>query len=557
VSGQGARDRGSAKVAPRTAGGVDLAPLRVRLLLLQILRLALAGVTAATGFLLPGPLGRHLGPGLAALSVTYAISSTGLELVRRRLARRSAALVGGLVLFDGAYLAVVMGLTGGPQSVLAFLVLVHVIAVTLLLSFRNGLKAALWHTLLLFMLSWLVQAGVVSPPPGASPEQAAVLGALALLIVAVSTAWFSSLNEAELRRGKAEMRALAEMGGRMAGSRDRTDLVAALLGGVDQAFGHRRAALLLLDGDTTGATTAGTAGGATAGAAGVLILGSDGSVETAAKGPAGEALARFAPPDPDGPAPARPVLVRALDGNRDHLLETALPGASNVMIAPLLVEGRLAGALAVERAGGRRARVTARTVDLLGQFAAHAALAVRAADLQAEVERIAGTDALTGVANRRSFEEALQRELARAVRRNESCGLIVVDVDHFKRVNDTYGHQTGDQVLVGVARALGGAARATDLVSRYGGEEFAVILPASTGADTVRVAERLRAAVGGKWGPVPVTVSAGAAVFPADGADASSLVAAADAALYRAKRQGRNRTVRFRRPRPVRVAAAS
>ena len=108
-----------------------------------------------------------------------------------------------------------------------------------------------------------------------------------------------------------------------------------------------------------------------------------------------------------------------------------------------------------------------------------------------------------------------------------------------------------------MAWALAAAARTTDLVARYGGEEFAVILPSCDGIEAVQVAERLRAAVAGQEGAVAVTVSAGVAVFPADGSDGSSLVAAADKALYKAKRQGRDRTVRYRRPRPAAAAAAS
>lgn len=534
-------DRGSGDGA--AAQRPDLAPLHLRLGLLQVLRIAMAAITAGTAFLLPQPLGGGMGPGLAVLSAAYAGASTSLELVRRRMARRSAAIVGGLVLLDGVYLAVVMACTGGPQSVLSFLVLVHVIAVTLLLSFRYGLKAALWHALLLFFTTWLAQAGVVADRPGASAEQAAVLGALALLVVAVATAWFSSLNEGELRRGKAELRALAEMAGRMAGTRDRQVLVQALLQGATVAFSRRRVAVVLADG--AGSTAA------------AFVLGPDGTMEEVATGPdEAAAVMRGSGNAQDQPV-ATPLLLRSLDAARDPLLVAALPGASNVMVAPLVVDGRPIGALAVERGGGSRVRVTARTVDLLAQFAAHAAMALRAAALQTEIERMASTDALTGLANRRAFTEALDRELAVAVRRGEPCGLIVLDVDHFKLVNDRHGHQTGDEVLEEVAWALGQTGRETDIVARYGGEEFAVILPACKAPEAMAVAERLRAAVAGASCPVPVTMSAGVAVFPVDGADASALVRAADTALYKAKRQGRDRTVRYRRPRSLSVAEAS
>ena len=511
-----------------SAGAADLAPLHRRLGLLQVLRLGLAVIVSTTPLLLPGPLGDGSAAALGGLSAVYAGVSGALELVRRRLRLRSPFLVGGLVLFDGVFLAAVMSLTGGPQSVLAFLVLVHVVAVTLLLSFRAGLKAALWHALLLFLTSWLQRAGVVNEGPAASPGQAAVLVALALMVMAVATAWFSSLNEGQLRRGKAELRALAEMAGRMAATRRPSELVHALLRGVDEAFASPRAAVVLHDQADESARA--------------FVLGPDGELAEAAAGRAGDAVERV----------ERPVqLERSLDG-RDALLAAALPGARNVVVVSLAADGRALGALAVEWGGGAGTRVTSGTVDLIGQFAAHAALALRGAALQAEVERLARTDALTGLANRRVFHETLARELASAARRGSSCGLVVVDVDHFKAVNDTYGHPAGDEVLRCVGRALTETCRGTDVPARYGGEEFAVIVPDCTPASAMVVAERVRAAIAQRPGPVPVTVSAGVATFPADAADGASLVAAADAALYRAKRLGRDRSVRYRRARRAR-----
>lgn len=498
----------------------DLAPLPVRLALLQVVRLALAALTTGIAVALRGSLGGDAASALGAAGLVYAAVSTGAFLALRRLpAGRGAA--GGLVLFDGVYLAAVTALTGGPGSALTFLILVHVIAVTLLLSFRTGLKAALWHTLLQFCTSWLIRAGVVADRPGFGPENGAVLGGLAVLAVAVATAWFSSLNEGELRRGKAEMRALADMGRRMAATREPAELVAALLEGVGKAFAGWRAAVVF-----DGVDGAGTA----------YVRGPDGSVGTV-------------PTTAANPTSPVPRLVRALDGPEHAALAAALPGAANVVVAPLVGDWGAVGALAVERGGGRRARVASRTVDLLAQFAAHAALALRAAALQAEVERMASTDALTGLANRRTFGRALDRELALAERRGEPCGLILVDVDHFKAVNDTHGHQTGDDVLRAVGLALRTGARQVDVPARYGGEEFAVVVPGCTSAQAVEVAERLRAAVAAGPLPVPVTVSAGVAVFPTDAPDAGALVAAADTALYRAKRLGRDRTIRYRRPR--------
>ncbi|HET9443799.1 MAG TPA: hypothetical protein VFO65_10770, partial [Acidimicrobiales bacterium] len=131
-------------------GVSDLAPLRRRLRLLQLLRLGIAVSVSAAAVLAPGWLGRAQVSSLVGLSLAYAALTSAVEPLRRRLGTGSVSLVGALVLVDGLYLAAVLARTGGPQSALSFLVLVHVIAVTLLLSFRSGLKTALWHALLLF-----------------------------------------------------------------------------------------------------------------------------------------------------------------------------------------------------------------------------------------------------------------------------------------------------------------------------------------------------------------------------------------------------------------------
>jgi len=116
-----------------------------------------------------------------------------------------------------------------------------------------------------------------------------------------------------------------------------------------------------------------------------------------------------------------------------------------------------------------------------------------------------------------------------------------VDIDHFKLVNDTHGHQVGDDVLQIVAHALGSECRAIDTLARYGGEEFAVILPTCDAAEAVEIAERLRQAVASAPTPVKVTSSAGVATYPLDSVNGAALVKAADEALYESKRNGRNR----------------
>lgn len=169
-----------------------------------------------------------------------------------------------------------------------------------------------------------------------------------------------------------------------------------------------------------------------------------------------------------------------------------------------------------------------------------------------ELTRLSAADELTGIANRRCFDETLQREWRRAIRAGTPMALLVVDVDHFKQFNDGYGHQLGDDCLKDVARLLESCLRRpTDLVARYGGEEFAVVLPETDAAGAAQVAQAMREAVQGAQiehafstvAPV-VTVSVGAAVtLPSRSDDEGSraLLQQADQALYQAKRQGRNR----------------
>jgi diguanylate cyclase (GGDEF)-like protein len=161
---------------------------------------------------------------------------------------------------------------------------------------------------------------------------------------------------------------------------------------------------------------------------------------------------------------------------------------------------------------------------------------------------LAATDGLTNLMNRRAFMEALVRDVSRARRARVPLSLIMIDVDHFKSVNDKYGHQVGDYVLVQVAQALARTVRVGDLLGRFGGEEFIVLLPGTEPKNAMVVAERLRAAVGaieikGSFGAFRVTASLGVASVPGDAANPDELVSRADQALYAAKGAGRDRVV--------------
>jgi two-component system cell cycle response regulator len=166
----------------------------------------------------------------------------------------------------------------------------------------------------------------------------------------------------------------------------------------------------------------------------------------------------------------------------------------------------------------------------------------------AKLQQMATRDALTGLLNRREFQRILEEETVRSTRFGHPFALVMVDIDHFKKINDTHGHQVGDEVLKHVASLLGGQLRAVDRVARYGGEEFAILMIETDRKQAIEGMERLSALLAEtpcivpKSGlTIPVTLSAGVAELPHDAANGEGLIALADAALYAAKKAGRNR----------------
>ena len=212
--------------------------------------------------------------------------------------------------------------------------------------------------------------------------------------------------------------------------------------------------------------------------------------------------------------------------------------------------GRILGMLSVARAGEK---FTPGERELFGYLSGQAGVSIENADLHDTVKRQAVTDELTGLFNHRRFQEVIANEVERTKRGGPGMGLIMLDIDNFKRVNDTYGHMQGDLVLREVARVLRESSREIDEPARYGGEEMAVALPATDLDGAFLFAERVRRSIESLDlpliegdGSLRVTASFGAAALLPDQAqaDKDQLVAAADAALYRAKRSGKNRTVR-------------
>lgn len=232
----------------------------------------------------------------------------------------------------------------------------------------------------------------------------------------------------------------------------------------------------------------------------------------------------------------RPVrtLQQAVRRMGEGHLATRVPPLRGSELGELTdVINRMASALQHERENLERA-VAERTRELQ--------------DANARLERLAVTDGLTGVFNHRRFQEQLQAELLRAERHKRPMGVLMIDVDFFKKVNDAMGHPAGDELLRRLAQVLSTDLRQTDMIARYGGEEFAVLLPENTKSEAMQVAERMRIAVedrinaGTPW-PSKVTVSIGVATFPEDGNTAEQVLTAADQAMYVAKRSGRNRVI--------------
>lgn len=186
--------------------------------------------------------------------------------------------------------------------------------------------------------------------------------------------------------------------------------------------------------------------------------------------------------------------------------------------------------------------------DEIGELARN--LNSAAAGMRAETHTLvesARRDELTGLFNRREFDNRFEEELQRARRYGRVCAVMLCDIDHFKQVNDTYGHAVGDEVLIALAGRLHSAVRPTDVVARFGGEEFAVLLSETAVEDAEAVAERLRQVVSAdpvglrSGGALPVTVSVGVAGCPEHAQEAEEALNAADHALYTAKERGRDR----------------
>ena len=211
------------------------------------------------------------------------------------------------------------------------------------------------------------------------------------------------------------------------------------------------------------------------------------------------------------------------------------------MCIPLISFGQTLGVLALDSA--RTGSFQIADSQPLESVADISATAIQNAYYVERVRQLAYIDGLTGIFNRRFFEMRIAEEMERARRYEGGMAVIMMDIDHFKRLNDEFGHLLGDEVLRQVSSVFSQHLRKVDIVCRYGGEEFAILLPQTSVEQALNVAEKLRKEIAAWQFPgVPraVTISAGASAYPAHGDGRDDLVKAADAALYAAKQAGRN-----------------
>jgi two-component system cell cycle response regulator len=492
-----------------------------RFRILQWIRTSAAALVLLTVQVAPRSLAPHP-HALLPLTVGF-ITAAGLAWVAT-LWRPSSVLptLRAMLVVDAGWITWGAYLTGGSASPLHYAILLHLSAITLLASWRTGITLAVLDTLLLGGIQLMVSQGALSqtaPDAPGTPGQQLGIFLVVLWIVAVTSATLSVLNERDIRRRRRDLDALTALTHRVERSADAATVAHTLLEAVVSNYGLVR---------------------------GVVVGSQDGSLPLLAS----YGLPPAVEDNPGRPGPSEvirqahqqhgTVRVQRLDKSSDNWLAHLMQGSGTLLVVPLSMDERPMGALVVEHSGSSRAQ--RRLVSSLERSAAYGALALRNAWLLEGVQRLAATDGLTKIANRRSFELTLERELARATRTAEYVSLVMVDIDHFKVLNDTLGHQGGDEVLRNAAAALACECREFDTAARYGGEEFAVVLPGCGPDQAYEIAERLRRAVALAPNVATITASAGVATYPAHAGDAESLVRAADQALYASKRTGRDRT---------------
>ena len=247
-----------------------------------------------------------------------------------------------------------------------------------------------------------------------------------------------------------------------------------------------------------------------------------------------------------------PVIVRDIEADIPSRKNNPKYRTKSFISIPLKLDSRVIGVLNVaDKITGEV--FSEEDLHLLLSFANYASIALERGayySMSEELKMLSMTDPLTGLFNRRYLHERVFEEVERVKRHNGCFTVFMIDIDNFKSYNDSFGHLAGDEILKGVARAIRDTVRSMDVVSRYGGEEFAVILPHTTKKESLIIAERIRKEVEGLRSPTDdlmeyPTVSLGIAEYPDDAGNIDELIHKADCAMYRAKRTGKNRVVLY------------
>lgn len=519
-----------------------LVPLRDRIGWFTGLRIGLLGAAVAMGTFLPAP---RRTPHVDVAQAVAIYAATTVLVYATAWAGRGVArtMLNTALLLDGLALGVAVHILGGVHGPAVGLVVAHAAGVSLLVSFRTGVKVALWHSIVIAGLLYVESTDLLgwgngSPHLIQAQDQRAYVQFLAVLwSTTVATSTFAAANERELRRRRYDAELLQRLLAEMHRLREPEAIAAALttlacdgllarralvLSSPPPERSHARRLRVLAASPGPGADRT-TLSEAQSGAA-PTELGPTSLLRTAT-----DVIA--------------PVLVRRLDEERDPWLARRLPRARGVVVIHLPMGEADQGWLVMEFGPRRSRAVERRLLSTATQAAAHGALALSRAHALARLHTAASTDTLTGLANRRTFETTFAAAIDTARSVEGSLAVAIIDLDHFKAINDTHGHQVGDAVLTHAAHALSAAARRGDTVARYGGEEFVAILPGSNTADALQIADRLRLAIAASHPSLAVTASVGVAVLGSQHASPQALLRAADLALYRAKENGRNRCV--------------
>jgi diguanylate cyclase (GGDEF)-like protein len=340
----------------------------------------------------------------------------------------------------------------------------------------------------------------------------------------------------EARQNESKMRRFDQLQHQLIGADSLLELIRLLLSEYKQAFGIEFVTLALVDPEYEVSRILESGTGNDAGCSGLMLLRSPAALEALYGRNPGPSLGGF-------------------DARHHQAIFDAAPGAvASVALLPLMRHGELIGSLHLGSADLER-YIAGCGTDFLERLSEVAAICLESALAQERLKLLGLTDALTGIQNRRYFEHRCQIEISQARRHKHPLACMFLDVDRFKSINDTYGHQTGDEVLMSVAGFIQSQLRVGDTIARYGGEEFIVLLPQTDMYHASQIAERIRGCIAEEniyaqsGHSISLTISIGISMLPADDPAAGNsqladrMVAAADKALYEAKHGGRNRVV--------------